>query len=152
MIRKLSMVLVMLAAAALILGHVAMTDPNRRLSAGPITRRLFAFGGTLVVVATVSGHSLSLPEQPLARGMTVAGVLVASVVLHRGIAFIFDNALYLYNLETDEARRLTDNDAINTHPTWAPYGAARLQEIAANPTPDSDNLGNNLPTNSRREE
>ncbi|MBE2221166.1 MAG: G5 domain-containing protein [Anaerolineae bacterium] len=68
------------------------------------------------------------------------------------IAFIFGNALYLYNLETNEARRLTDDDAINTHPTWAPYGAALAAELTASPTPEPDTLGDNLPTNSRRDE
>ena len=66
------------------------------------------------------------------------------------IAFVYNNALYLYNLEAGTARRLTDDDAINTHPTWAPYGAAQLEDPIISPTPD--NLGNILPSNSRRDD
>ena len=70
------------------------------------------------------------------------------------IAFVYNNALYLYNLKEETARRLTDDDAINTHPTWAPYGAALTDELAAvTPTPTTANtLGDSLPEASRRGE
>ena len=67
------------------------------------------------------------------------------------IAFVYNNALYIYNLAEATARRLTDDDAINTHPTWAPYGVAQLEDPAISPTPEIDNLGNISPTNSRRD-
>jgi hypothetical protein len=67
------------------------------------------------------------------------------------IAFVYNNALYLYNLAEGTARRLTDNDAINSHPTWAPYGTALAAELAAAPTPIPQTLGDNLPTNPRRD-
>lgn len=38
------------------------------------------------------------------------------------IAFIFNNALHMLNLESGESWRITQDDAINSHPTWAPYG------------------------------
>jgi hypothetical protein len=70
------------------------------------------------------------------------------------IAFVYNNALYLYNLEEGTASRLTDNDAINSHPTWAPYGAALAAELAATPnvTPTPNHLGDSLPEDSRRGE
>lgn len=40
------------------------------------------------------------------------------------IAFIFDNALHLLNLESGGVFRITQDDARSSHPTWAPYGAA----------------------------
>ncbi len=70
------------------------------------------------------------------------------------IAFVYNNALYLYNLKEETARPLTDDDAINTHPTWAPYGAALTDELAAvTPTPTTTNtLGDILPESSGRGE
>jgi hypothetical protein len=70
------------------------------------------------------------------------------------IAFVFNNALYLYNLEEGVASRLTDNDAINSHPTWAPYGIALQNGLDAslNPTPAPNTLDNVLPEGSRRGE
>ncbi len=59
------------------------------------------------------------------------------------IAFIFNNALYLYNLEESTARRITQDDAIASHPTWAPYGAGltdnlpAAQPVETLPTPES---------------
>ncbi|HSH03043.1 MAG TPA: G5 domain-containing protein [Anaerolineae bacterium] len=41
------------------------------------------------------------------------------------LAFIFNEDLYLHNLPTNETFRLTRDDSITSHPTWAPYGAAR---------------------------
>jgi resuscitation-promoting factor RpfB len=49
------------------------------------------------------------------------------------MAFIFNNDLYLYTLADGAARRLTEGDAVNTHPTWAPYGTA---VAATPPTPE----------------
>jgi len=76
------------------------------------------------------------------------------------IAFVYNNALYLYNIETDAARRLTDDDAINSHPTWSPYGAALAAELAAanagngapSATPPANTLGDFLPEEPRRGE
>ncbi len=70
------------------------------------------------------------------------------------IAFIYNNALYLYNLEEDSARRLTENDAINSHPTWAPYGSAILEGFdSEQAVPSSPNDTNNFsPEGSRRSE
>ncbi|PIE81190.1 MAG: hypothetical protein CSA11_05305 [Chloroflexi bacterium] len=70
------------------------------------------------------------------------------------IAFIYNNALYLYSLEEDSARRLTENDAINSHPTWAPYGNAIIngfdfdQSTPATPRHTNDFI----PENPRRSE
>ncbi|MCB8983123.1 MAG: G5 domain-containing protein [Ardenticatenaceae bacterium] len=50
------------------------------------------------------------------------------------IAFIFNNDLYLYTLTDGAARRLTEGDAVNTHPTWAPYGTAVAPTLPAEPT------------------
>lgn len=40
------------------------------------------------------------------------------------IAFVYDKALLLLNLPTQEVVRITQDDAIVSRPTWAPYGAA----------------------------
>ncbi len=59
----------------------------------------------------------------------------------RDLVFTFDNALYLYNLDSGEAYPLTQDDSLNSHPTWAPYGAAlvaadlRPTELLPLPTP-----------------
>ena len=69
------------------------------------------------------------------------------------IAFIYNKALYLYNLADGTARRLTDDDAINSHPTWAPYGTALTNELTLpNVTPTPGTLGNILPADSQRGE
>jgi len=60
------------------------------------------------------------------------------------IAFIFNNDLYLYTLADGAARRLTEGDAVNTHPTWAPYGTAVAPTLPAEPTalpPDTPGRG-----------
>lgn len=60
------------------------------------------------------------------------------------IAFIFNNDLYLYTLADGAARRLTEGDAVNTHPTWAPYGTAVAPALPAEPTalpPDAPGRG-----------
>ncbi|MCA9940905.1 MAG: DUF348 domain-containing protein [Anaerolineales bacterium] len=59
----------------------------------------------------------------------------------RDLAFIFNNALYLYNLDSGDAYPLVQDDSVNSHPTWAPYGAAistnlRPTERLPLPTPD----------------
>lgn len=60
----------------------------------------------------------------------------------RDLAFVFDDDLYLYNLNADEVYRLTQDDSLNSHPTWAPYGLAltdnyRPTELSPFPTPFS---------------
>jgi len=52
------------------------------------------------------------------------------------IAFVFDNALYLLNLESQEARRITQDDALTSHPTWAPYGRGIGNEASQGPPAD----------------
>jgi Tol biopolymer transport system component len=49
----------------------------------------------------------------------------------RDIAFIYNDALYMLNLDTGQARRITQDDAVVTNPTWAPYGAAVSGQIEA---------------------
>lgn len=50
------------------------------------------------------------------------------------IAFVFDEGLYIFDAETEEARLISQEDASASHPTWAPYGIGR--EVEA--TDDSD--------------
>lgn len=57
----------------------------------------------------------------------------------RDIAFIFNDALYLFNLDSKEANRVTQDDARSSHPTWAPYGAAITANLPAT-RPDEDAL------------
>ncbi len=40
----------------------------------------------------------------------------------RQIAFIFNDALHLLDLDSGETRRITQDDAVASHPAWAPYG------------------------------
>ncbi len=47
----------------------------------------------------------------------------------RDIAFVFDNALYLFNLDLNQAFRVTQDDTVASRPTWAPYGAAVTGEL-----------------------
>jgi Tol biopolymer transport system component len=69
----------------------------------------------------------------------------------RDIAFIYDNALYLLNLDTGQARRITQDDAVVTNPTWAPYGAAiglQIEEVGPPPpieTPEQDDTPGGFP-------
>jgi resuscitation-promoting factor RpfB len=49
----------------------------------------------------------------------------------RDMAFIYNNALYLFNLDRHEARRVTQDDAVVRNPTWAPYGRAIAAETPA---------------------
>jgi Tol biopolymer transport system component len=58
----------------------------------------------------------------------------------RDIAFIYDDALYMLNLDTGQARRITQDDAVVTNPTWAPYGAAigiEIEDLEPLPTPEA---------------
>lgn len=42
----------------------------------------------------------------------------------RDIAFIFNQSLYLFNVDSGSGYRVTQDDAAASRPTWAPYGAA----------------------------
>ena len=42
------------------------------------------------------------------------------------IAFVFGDQLYLLNLQAGDVFQVTEGDALVSHPTWAPYGAAVL--------------------------
>lgn len=43
---------------------------------------------------------------------------------HR-LAFIYDDNLLVYDLQSDTVQQLTDSDGRISHPSWAPYGAGR---------------------------
>jgi hypothetical protein len=45
----------------------------------------------------------------------------------RELAFVYDDALYLYNLEEGNARRITQDDNIIRNPSWAPYGPGAVE-------------------------
>ncbi len=53
----------------------------------------------------------------------------------RDIAFIFDDALYLYNLETGAANRITQEDTAASHPTWV-----RGTAVSSAPADQPDDL------------
>ncbi|HEX6384756.1 MAG TPA: G5 domain-containing protein [Anaerolineae bacterium] len=66
------------------------------------------------------------------------------------IAFVFNDALYLLNLETNEAQRVTQDDAIISLPTWAPYGLGISGDLPATraedlPTPSPTRTKDLLP-------
>lgn len=42
----------------------------------------------------------------------------------RDMAFIFSNGLHILNLDSGNAFRVTRDDTVASHPTWAPYGSA----------------------------
>jgi len=46
------------------------------------------------------------------------------------IAFVFNSALFLLDLESQESWRVTQDDATISHPTWAPYGRGLVSEPA----------------------
>jgi len=48
----------------------------------------------------------------------------------RDMAFIFNDDLYLFNVDDDSAYRVTEDDIAASRPTWAPYGAAITSEGA----------------------
>ena len=63
------------------------------------------------------------------------------------IAFVFNDGLFLLNLENNEAFRVTQDDARVSHPTWAPYGTAVTPDLPTTEvediipaTPPSNNL------------
>jgi hypothetical protein len=63
----------------------------------------------------------------------------------RYIAFVFNDALHMLDLETDESWRVTQDDAIVNHPTWAPYGqgigrGTSVPQRTVPTTPDLDEL------------
>lgn len=45
------------------------------------------------------------------------------------LAFVFNDALHIMNLETGEAFPITQDDAVSSHPTWAPYGQALIPDL-----------------------
>lgn len=51
------------------------------------------------------------------------GQFMSWAPLGRDIAFIFDQALYLYDVDGGSAFRVTQDDAPASRPSWAPYGA-----------------------------
>ncbi len=60
------------------------------------------------------------------------------------LAFVFDNSLYLFSLERNQAYRVNQDDTLVSRPSWAPYGAAVESEVAPStilPTPDAQ-IGN----------
>lgn len=46
------------------------------------------------------------------------------------MAFVFGDSLYFLNLTSGQAVRITQDDAIVSRPTWAPYGAAIPADLA----------------------
>ncbi len=40
----------------------------------------------------------------------------------RAFSFIYDDALYLFDLQTETAQRINQDDAQISHPSWSPYG------------------------------
>ena len=45
----------------------------------------------------------------------------------RDIAFVYDESLYFMNLDSGEARRITQDDSAIRNPTWAPYGPSAYE-------------------------
>ena len=57
-------------------------------------------------------------------------------VTGRDIAFVYNDALYILNLDSGQARRITQDDNIARNPTWAPYGPTASRDLpAAEPRP-----------------
>jgi resuscitation-promoting factor RpfB len=68
----------------------------------------------------------------------------------RDIAFVFNNALHLFNLDSLEAYRVTQDDATITHPSWAPYGQGITGDLSttrpqAAPSPPRHTIQDFLP-------
>lgn len=59
----------------------------------------------------------------------------------RYIAFVYDNDLFMLNLEEDAVTRITQADTPVSRPTWAPYGGTAAPDTI---TPENDNNNNNL--------
>lgn len=53
------------------------------------------------------------------------------------IAFIFNDDLFILNLEEELVTRVTQDDTRDSHPTWAPYGRV-LAPTEPEPTPDQE--------------
>jgi len=51
------------------------------------------------------------------------------------IAFIFDDNLFVYNLEEESVTQVTQDDTPASHPTWAPYGTVVEPEIEEDAPP-----------------
>ncbi|MCB0037105.1 MAG: DUF348 domain-containing protein [Anaerolineales bacterium] len=49
----------------------------------------------------------------------------------RDMAFVFNDDLYLLNLTTGNSFRITQNETVISHPTWAPYGTAVTADLAS---------------------
>jgi Tol biopolymer transport system component len=47
----------------------------------------------------------------------------------RDLAFVYDDALYMLNLDNGEVRRITQDDNPISNPTWAPYGLAISDDL-----------------------
>lgn len=65
------------------------------------------------------------------------------------LAFIFNDNLLIMDLAAGEAFPVTQDDAISSHPTWAPYGIALTNpapSIAATPVPTRTRLEQLLPS------
>ena len=45
------------------------------------------------------------------------------------IAFVYDDDLYIYDLDDNEARQVTRDDNNISNPTWAPYGRGALETV-----------------------
>lgn len=63
----------------------------------------------------------------------------------REIAFVYDDDLYLYDFDENEARQVTQDDNIISNPTWAPYGRAALDLLEK-----GEEISVPLPQNPRR--
>ena len=63
----------------------------------------------------------------------------------REMAFVFNDALYLYSLDGGTAVRITQDDARASHPTWAPYGAGRSAPAPAVTLPQPTRPPEELP-------
>lgn len=55
-----------------------------------------------------------------------------------GVSFVFEDDLYLLNLETNQVSSLADDEAVASNPSWAPYGAGLAEPATALPTPSPD--------------
>ncbi len=55
------------------------------------------------------------------------GVFMAWSPDGRDIAFIYDDALYIMDLDSAETRRITQDDSAIRNPTWAPYGPSAFE-------------------------
>ena len=53
----------------------------------------------------------------------------------RELAFVFGDALYLFDLAQQEAHRINQDDTAISRPTWAPYGAAIEEEVTPTTQP-----------------